>query len=54
MLIPQDGKKYEKSSNELLEGIIMNIMTKRGTRDNIITYEHICDAMEDLPNIDPT
>ena len=32
----------------------MNIMTKRGTRDNIITYEHICDAMEDLPNIDPT
>lgn len=31
----------------------MNIMTKRGTRDNIVTYEHICDTMEDLPNIDP-
>ena len=31
----------------------MNIMTKRGTQDNIITYEHICDTTADLENIDP-
>lgn len=30
----------------------MNIMTKRGNLDNIVTYEHICDAHEDLNNID--
>lgn len=29
----------------------MNIMTKRGTQDNVITYEHYCDAKEDLANI---
>ena len=31
----------------------MNIMSKRGTKDNVVTYEHICDAPEDLNNIDP-
>lgn len=29
-----------------------NIMTKRGSADNIITYEHICDTASDLQNID--
>lgn len=29
----------------------MNIMTKRGNLDNIVTYEHICDTQEDLANI---
>ena len=29
----------------------MNIMTKRGNLDNIVTYEHICDSDLDLPNI---
>lgn len=29
------------------------IMTKRGQQDNIITYEHICDATADLALIDP-
>ena len=27
--------------------------TKRGSLDNIITYEHICDTTADLENIDP-
>lgn len=31
----------------------MNIMTKRGNLDNAITYEHICDTIADLNNIDP-
>ena len=31
----------------------MNIMTKRGQEDNIVTYEHICDAAADMDNIDP-
>lgn len=31
----------------------MNIMTKRGNADNIITYEHFCDTTADLQNIDP-
>ncbi len=31
----------------------MNIMTKRGNEDNIVTYEHICDEASDLSNIDP-
>lgn len=30
----------------------MNIMTKRGTMDNIVTYEHYCDTTADLQNID--
>lgn len=29
----------------------MNIMTKRGQVDNIITYEHICDTRADMANI---
>lgn len=29
----------------------MTIMTKRGSLDNIITYEHVCDATADLNNI---
>ena len=31
----------------------MNIMTKRGTQDNVITYEHYCDTVEDMKNISP-
>ena len=30
-----------------------NIMTKRGSQDNIITYEHFCDTTEDMQNIAP-
>lgn len=30
----------------------MNIMTKRGSQDNIVTYEHYCDTLEDRANID--
>lgn len=30
-----------------------NVMTKRGTQDNVVTYEHICDKTADLANIDP-
>lgn len=30
-----------------------NIMSKRGSADNVITYEHICDTSADLQNIDP-
>lgn len=29
----------------------MNIMTKRGSLDNVVTYEHVCDAISDLQNI---
>ena len=28
-----------------------NIMTKRGTQDNVVTYEHMCDSHDDLANI---
>lgn len=31
----------------------MNIMTKRGNQDNVVTYEHICDTKADLDNINP-
>jgi len=31
----------------------MNIMTKRGSQDNVVTYEHICDTSADMVNIDP-
>ncbi len=31
----------------------MNIMTKRGSQDNMITYEHYCDTSADMANIDP-
>jgi len=30
-----------------------NIMTKRGSQDNIVTYEHFCDTAADKENIDP-
>ena len=29
----------------------MNIMTKRGNLDNVVTYEHFCDTFADLNNI---
>lgn len=28
-------------------------MTKRGNQDNMVTYEHICDTVDDLENINP-
>lgn len=31
----------------------MNIMTKQGQVDNVVTYEHVCDTKADLANIDP-
>lgn len=31
----------------------MTIMTKRGQLDNVVTYEHMCDTVEDLTKIDP-
>ena len=31
----------------------MNIMTKRGEQDNVITYEHYCDSASDMSNIKP-
>ena len=30
-----------------------SVMTKRGSQDNIVTYEHMCDTPSDLQNIDP-
>lgn len=30
----------------------MNIMTKRGEQDNVVTYEHYCDTAADMANID--
>ncbi len=29
-----------------------NIMTKRGSQDNMVTYEHYCDTVADMANID--
>ena len=29
------------------------IMTKRGSQDNVTTYEHICDTDADMANIEP-
>lgn len=29
------------------------ITSKAGSRDNVITYEHICDSVDDLQDIDP-
>ena len=29
-----------------------SIMSKRGQQDNVVTYEHICDATADLASID--
>lgn len=31
----------------------MHIMTKCGSQDNIVTYEHICDTFEDIQSINP-
>ena len=31
----------------------MTIMSKRGSVDNVVTYEHICDTADDLQTIDP-
>ena len=31
----------------------MHIMTKRGRQDNIVTYEHYCDSVADLQQIEP-
>ncbi len=31
----------------------MNIMTRVGSDDNVITYEHYCDTTQDMANIDP-
>lgn len=28
-------------------------MTKRGSMDNEVTYEHFCDTIEDMQDIDP-
>lgn len=30
-----------------------HLMNKRGSHDNMVTYEHICDFTSDLANIDP-
>lgn len=30
-----------------------NVMTQRGSQDNVITYTHFCDTEEDKNNIDP-
>ena len=30
-----------------------SIMSKRGQQDNVVTYEHICDATADLASIEP-
>lgn len=32
-------------------GYKMNVMTKRGSLDNVVTYEHFCDTKADLANI---
>ena len=29
----------------------MTVMTKRGTHDNIVTYQHVCDKKSDMANI---
>ena len=31
----------------------MNVMSKRGSQDNVVTYEHYCDTTTDMENIDP-
>ena len=31
----------------------MNVMTKRGSQDNVSTYEHYCDTVKDMANISP-
>lgn len=29
------------------------VMTKRGSIDNVVTFEHMCDTITDLDTIDP-
>ena len=29
----------------------MNVMVKRGSQDNVVTYEHFCDEKSDLEKI---
>lgn len=29
----------------------MNVMVKRGSLDNVVTFQHFCDTIEDLSNI---
>jgi len=31
----------------------MVITSKRGNKDNVVTFEHMCDTKEDMNNIDP-
>ena len=31
----------------------MTLMSKRGTQDNVVTYEHWCDSAADLETINP-
>lgn len=31
----------------------MTVMTKRGSEDNVVTYEHYCDTADDMASIDP-
>jgi len=30
----------------------MHILSKIGNRDNVVTYEHICDTVADMPAIE--
>ena len=30
-----------------------NVMTQRGSQDNVVTYTHFCDTEADKENIDP-
>lgn len=31
----------------------MNVLTKEGNQVNVTTYEHFCDTIDDMANIDP-
>lgn len=31
-----------------------HIMTKRGQKDNVVTFEHVCDTNADLQDINPS
>jgi len=31
-----------------------HIMTKNGSQDNVVTFEHYCDTIEDREKIDPS
>lgn len=30
-----------------------HVMTKRGEQDNVVTYTHFCDTIDDVADIDP-